>query len=46
VVYGSGLDIISCYQKIKLSCHSIAYQIGIATVGKTMNGNAGIVILY
>jgi len=43
VVNGSGLDIIPSYQKIKLSCHSIAYQIGIATAGKTMDGNAGII---
>jgi len=43
VVNGSGLDIIPSYQKIRLSCYSVAYQIGIATVGKTMDGNAGII---
>ena len=43
VVYGSGLDIIQCYQKIKLSCHSMVYQIGIAMAGKIMDGNAGII---
>lgn len=38
VVYGSGLDIIPCDQKIKLSCHSIAYQIRIATAGESSTG--------
>lgn len=40
VVYGPGLDIIPCDQKIKLSCHSIAYQIRIATAGGIMDRNA------
>ena len=43
MVYSSGLDIIQCYQKIKLSCHSMVYQIGIAMAGKIMDGNAGII---
>ena len=34
MAYDLGLDIILCYHKIKLSCHSMAYQIRIAATRK------------